>query len=451
MCKEYEIKIEIKTKVCRKCGKELPMTKEYFEVNKQYRNGFTAQCRECISIKRRERQGAVRVNNKWTNKDIDILNTYYSTMSTNKIAELYMPYRTISQIQDYAIKKLNLHKNEDYLKIKIYDNVEVIDWSKTEIETLEKHYKTTSNDEMVGMLNRSKEAIITKANRLGLYKNSDIKNIKHYKLKLHSSVYIYKCDNCGKSIIRKYKSQYNNIFCDKACLSQWQSLNTKGDKSVRFNSELVKCECCDKLILRTPYKINLNNINFCSRECMGKWKSENECGENNHNFGTVWNAEMRLKGAERAVKMLMESDFTYRQTKPQLITDNLLNELNIVNENEYSCKYYLMDNYLNDYNLMIEVQGNFFHCNPVMNLNNSRRTKILGKDKAKHTYVKRYYGIEILYLWEKDITQKLELCRQLILKYINNNGILEDYHSYNYCLDENNKIKIIENKYVIGY
>ena len=451
MCEECKEEKKVITRICRKCGKEFPMTKEYFEINKKCKNGLTTQCRDCISIKRRSRMGTTRINNKWTNKDIDILKAYYPSMSTNKISELYMPYRTISQIQDYATKKLNLHKNEDYLKIKICNNIEITEWSKSEIEILEKYYENTGNDEMVMKLKRSKESIITKANRLGLHKNNDIKNIKHYKLKLHKETYIYKCFNCGKTIIREYKSQYNTIFCNRVCLSQWQSLNTKGEKSVRYNSELIKCEYCGEPILRNQSKINLNDNSFCSRECFGKWKKENECGENNHNYGTVWSKEMRLKGAERAVKRLIESDFSYRETKPQIITDNLLNELNLVNENEYDCKYYLMDNYLNDYNLMIEVQGDFFHCNPVVNLKNSRKTKILGKDKAKHTYVKKYYGIEILYLWEKDIIQNLEICRQLVLQYVNSNGILEDYHSYNYCLDENNKIKIIENKYMIGY
>ena len=37
---------DIKTKVCSKCGKELPMTDEYFY---KERNGYKSQCKECIS------------------------------------------------------------------------------------------------------------------------------------------------------------------------------------------------------------------------------------------------------------------------------------------------------------------------------------------------------------------------------------------------------------------
>jgi hypothetical protein len=159
---------------------------------------------------------------------------------------------------------------------------------------------------------------------------------------------------------------------------------------------------------------------------------------------------MRLKAAENAVIRLKKLNFSRKPTKPQLIINNLLDDMGINNEKEYDCKYYLVDNYLIDYDLMIEVMGNFFHCSPVMNLENSRKVKIIGKDKAKHTYIKRYKNIEILYLWEKDINENIDLCKTLIEEYIKNNGVLENYHSYNYYL-ENGELKLIDNLYAIGY
>ena len=36
---------EIKTKVCTKCGKELPLSE--FSPNKRYSDGFACQCKEC--------------------------------------------------------------------------------------------------------------------------------------------------------------------------------------------------------------------------------------------------------------------------------------------------------------------------------------------------------------------------------------------------------------------
>ena len=50
-------------------------------------------------------------------------------------------------------------------------------------------------------------------------------------------------------------------------------------------------------------------------------------------------------------------------------------------------------------------------------------------------------NIFILYLWEKDINENLTLCKELILKYILNNGNLENYHSFNYFIEKENIIK----------
>lgn len=79
--------------------------------------------------------------------------------------------------------------------------------------------------------------------------------------------------------------------------------------------------------------------------------------------------------------------------------------------------------------------GDYFHGNPKKYMQdnlNSMQLKDRKRDKSKHTYIKRYYNIEILYLWEDDINNNIQLCQNLILKYINNKGILEKYNSYEY-------------------
>lgn len=40
-------------------------------------------------------------------------------------------------------------------------------------------------------------------------------------------------------------------------------------------------------------------------------------------------------------------------------------------------------------------------------------------------------------MWEKDINENIDLCWLLIQKYIENNGVLDNYHSFNYHLDQN--------------
>ena len=89
--------------------------------------------------------------------------------------------------------------------------------------------------------------------------------------------------------------------------------------------------------------------------------------------------------------------------------------------------------------------GDYWHATPLKyNINNltKQQKKSIKQDKSKHTYVKKYENIEILYLWETDINKNIDLCWSLIDKYINNNGVLDNYHSFNYHLEDNNDLKL---------
>jgi len=227
-----------------------------------------------------------------------------------------------------------------------------------------------------------------------------------------------------------------------------------GENHPKYKPRLkLNCEYCGKVIYRLLTDVANNKNIFCSIECSGKWKSENLRGENSPLYGVTherWTSEKRKEQAEIMVKRLKESDFKFGKTRPQRAVDSLLNSLDIRFENEYDCKYYLIDNYLINYNLMIEVQGNFFHCNPTMNIKNSREKDIIKKDKAKNTYVKIYKQIDILYIWEKDINDNIVLCKELILLYVKNKGKIENYHSFNYYLS-NGVLRLRNNLFNIGY
>ena len=49
--------------------------------------------------------------------------------------------------------------------------------------------------------------------------------------------------------------------------------------------------------------------------------------------------------------------------------------------------------------------------------------------------LKKEYGIEILYLWEHDLMNNVDKCFRLVMEYIDNNGVLQNYHSFNYESD----------------
>lgn len=154
---------------------------------------------------------------------------------------------------------------------------------------------------------------------------------------------------------------------------------------------------------------------------------------------------------DNAISNLKKVNAKKEPTKPEIYIINLLNKMNVEYKFQEFNKYYWVDFYIPGNKLIIEVQGDYFHCNPLKNLKYKVLDKnaIIAKDKRKHSYFKNK-GIEILYLWESDIIKSSDKCEELIKKYINNDGRLNDYHSFNYELI-NDELKEYESKTAIGY
>lgn len=173
-----------------------------------------------------------------------------------------------------------------------------------------------------------------------------------------------------------------------------------------------------------PYRLNVSKNHFCNKNCRENWYRE------------VWSQskEWKNKSRIRAVKILENGSISKTNSECQQIVNNLLDELNIKYINEYNCKYYAIDNYLVDYNLMIEVMGTYWHSDPRFynEINYEMQNNQISQDKRKNTYIKNNHNINILYLWEEDVINNYNLCKLLLMKYIENNGLLYDYHSFNY-------------------
>lgn len=229
-------------------------------------------------------------------------------------------------------------------------------------------------------------------------------------------------------------------FCSYECQSKWQKTLT-GELNPRYKKVKTRCDYCGKEINVFPYKIrdkenHSQEYVFCDENCRKKW------------YANVFSQTKEWKDISRirAVKILSEGKIPQTLSSIQIIINNLLDRLNVNYINEYNCKYYSVDNYLTDYNLMIEVMGDYWHTNPTIypTIKYEQRFKGITRDKRKRTYIKNKYGINILYLWEYDINNHLDVCERCILEYINNKGLMNNYNSFNYYYI-NNEIKLNEN------
>ncbi len=242
------------------------------------------------------------------------------------------------------------------------------------------------------------------------------------------------CEICSKEFIVSKSSKQR--FCSPQCQHEWQTTRS-GENHPCFNQKEVKCECCGKDIFIKQYKIDRGQHNFCSNTCRQNW------------FADVWSQtnECREKSRKVMINLLVSGKMSTTNTQPQKMVNALLDNMDIKYEREYSITYYSIDNYLTHYKLMVEVQGDYWHGNPNKFKNSLTKPQYerISRDKAKHRYIKKTFGIEVLYLWENDISNNSELCKRLIDLYIKTNGELENYHSFNYYIDCNSNICLKEN------
>lgn len=234
-----------------------------------------------------------------------------------------------------------------------------------------------------------------------------------------------KCEICGDEFeVSKLSTQR---FCSDRCQIQWQTTQV-GDLNPKFTSILTPCTYCGKQHYVKPYKFEQQENFFCSTQCRQVWYAE----------VFSQSEDFREFSRQKILKQFQSQEIT-TETLPQRIVDEILDELNIEYKREEPFDFFTVDNYLSSHNLIIEVNGDYWHTNPTRFT--SKVTKVqydrIGRDKAKHTYLKNNYNIEVLYLWEYDIMHNKDLCKRLINYYINNNGVLSNYHSFNYIINDN--------------
>lgn len=239
-----------------------------------------------------------------------------------------------------------------------------------------------------------------------------------------------KCEECGK-IYKTEKYNYEiSRFCSSACLSHWQSKAFKGENSPLYvDRVIVKCDWCNSKLERTPNYIKTRTYNFCNMECKQKWHAEIYVKSN----------EFIKMNRKVMLRNISEGKIKTTETEPHLKINEILKELEINYKNEKIISDYSFDIYLTDFDLFIEVNGGYWHCDnrKYKEINYTQQLDRIIKDKRKRTYLLNNYKKNVLYLWEDDINKNLSLCIYLIIDFISNNGVLENYHSMNYSLTDN--------------
>lgn len=299
---------------------------------------------------------------------------------------------------------------------------------------------------------------------LSLFDNKTLKELCKASTLLHTgkpSKVKVNCEYCGKEIEEFPNVYYKNanIYCSHECYYNDKTNKLpKGKDSPFYNRIITNCSFCGKEIEVIPYNYNIKNelgesFNFCSQKCYHSFRSIYYIGDKCPAYGREMSEDLKNKLRTASLKRMKSEDRL--NSKIQLIINDILDKNKIKYEREYFIKYYSIDNYLSDYNLMIEVMGNYWHSNPMRYnknkyLMNKKQKGWITNDKRKMSYVYNHFGIKILYLWETDIDANKEMCEKLILEYIKMNGDLKNYHSFNYFLNENSELTL-RNDLIVPY
>lgn len=268
-------------------------------------------------------------------------------------------------------------------------------------------------------------------------------NVKYYSKK------DVKCSNCGKIIQRIRHLKRKNYFCSKEC---------EGKFKINKYKDIRICEECGKDFICKKG----DSLRFCSIDCQGIWQSKTRCGKNSPTYKHEITDKMRIKKCEVCGKEMKGTpkEFEIKKfccntckinglnksmTKPHKVIYEFLMDKNFKIENEYPIKRFLVDILIKDFNLAIEIMGTYWHSDIRFYsiVADGYRLKGLKNDKIKNIILINK-GFYVLYLWEYDIHNNLKICKKLILEFIKKRGILDNYHSMNYLL-ENDELKLSSN------
>jgi very-short-patch-repair endonuclease len=118
--------------------------------------------------------------------------------------------------------------------------------------------------------------------------------------------------------------------------------------------------------------------------------------------------EERKKQRDRKVLWIKKNGFN-KQSKLEKLFEDLLVDLNIDFEPQYPVNGYLYDFYIKNKNLLIEVDGDWFHFNKKIHnkITSIIQENTINNDKIKNHIAKKE-GYNLIRFWEDDINNNLD-------------------------------------------
>jgi G:T-mismatch repair DNA endonuclease (very short patch repair protein) len=125
---------------------------------------------------------------------------------------------------------------------------------------------------------------------------------------------------------------------------------------------------------------------------------------------------VKQRQREAAIERLRKNK--YKMTKPERVMKSVLSELSVQNHYNFILdKRYQYDFRIINTNIIIEVQGDYWHCNPKIYPNGpvSERQKFkIQRDIEKRKYAEEC-GYAVVYVWEDELKNDIELVKEKVM------------------------------------
>jgi G:T-mismatch repair DNA endonuclease (very short patch repair protein) len=312
--------------------------------------------------------------NKWTQLEEDFLIKYYPdiTVSVTWIAEQLG--RTKSQVQDKAIKRMKLPRNKSW-------TVE-LDNIVTQLFLASESLKSISSK-----TGRTPSAIKSRMTDLGIRRPKDFRStwtrseadylIENYSSKSPKEIadYLNK-----KPYDISYRASATGLLKNKQLSKKW---SIKDHQFLIDNYGILSMESIANQLDRTRYSVETRASNY-----------------------DLTKARPTFTSIELVVKTILDNLKINYKTHQKIYTGRL----NSNNQKHYYWVDFLVDN------TVIEVQGNYWHCNPRL-YPNGPLDKVQ-KDHTRRDELKQEHllanGYKIIYIWEDECAD-LNLVRNKLL------------------------------------
>lgn len=295
---------------------------------------------------------------------------------------------------------------------------------KIEKQILEEYKKGKSSIEIVKIVNLSKPTILKILHKYGIVRKRNRCEKLDYTFDGENYIVYRKCPSCGNLIPTKSKDK------TIACRNHINKINS--------NIDCKKCSLEKQKGEGNPFygkkhKVTTKNNISKSRKGKGVGK-ENSMSNPKHKERAIKNLKQKWENGEMEhVRKIMSDTMknTIRTGKIKPINKSKAEgEIKILVEmlgynviDSYKIDTKVCDLYIPNLNLIIEYNGDYWHCNPIKypkNYYNRKKSmfawEIWDYDKSKVDLIKSYnYNLEVI--WETDFKSNKDIIKNLIKKY----------------------------------